>query len=238
MLLFLLRHADPIYEPDDITPLGERQAQALAQRLAEKGLDKIYSSSSNRAIKTAIPTSKRTRKEIEVLDWANEALLWKDLTVKNDQGKRVWCFQDKSFIEFFQRKEIKEMGVNWYEHSAFSGSNYKSAMERIDREADAFLEKLGYRHDRGRGGFIKIKPNDDRVALFAHHGFGVTFLSSILDIPFPAFVTHFDLSHSSMTVIEFDNSSDLVVPKVLQLSNDSHLYRSGIPTKYNNYISF
>ena len=76
------------------------------------------------------------------------------------------------------------------------------------------------------------------MALFAHHGFGVTFLSCLLDIPYPEMALRFDIGHSSMTVIDFTEKSGIVIPKVLQLSNDSHLWREGLPTKYQNKIYF
>ena len=47
MLLFYVRHGDPIYDPDSLTPLGLKQADALAKRLCRYGIDEIYSSSSN-----------------------------------------------------------------------------------------------------------------------------------------------------------------------------------------------
>lgn len=53
MLLFYVRHGDPTYEPDALTPLGRRQAEALARRLSLYGLDRIYTSSSTRAMQTA-----------------------------------------------------------------------------------------------------------------------------------------------------------------------------------------
>ena len=53
MLLFFVRHGDPVYVPDSLTPLGRRQAEAVAKRLARYGLDKIYVSSSARAIQTS-----------------------------------------------------------------------------------------------------------------------------------------------------------------------------------------
>ena len=83
-----------------------------------------------------------------------------------------------------------------------------------------------------------IKPNDKRVALFAHQGFGIAFLSCMLDIPYPAFSTHFDLSHSSMTVIEFKEIDGYAIPQILTLSSDSHLYKEGIPTFYNKRLYF
>ena len=61
-------------------------------------------------------------------------------------------------------------------------------------------------------------------------------LSSLLDIPYPTFCTRFDFGHSSVTVIAFGDDEDCSYPKVLQLSNDSHLYAEGILTGYNNCI--
>ena len=41
MLLFYVRHGDPIYDPDMLTPLGKRQAESVAKRLAMYGIDEI-----------------------------------------------------------------------------------------------------------------------------------------------------------------------------------------------------
>jgi probable phosphoglycerate mutase len=76
------------------------------------------------------------------------------------------------------------------------------------------------------------------VALFAHQGFGLAFLSHILDIPYPVFSMHFDTTHSGVTVIEFKNEDGICVPKILTLSNDSHIYKDGLPTNYCNYLRF
>lgn len=199
MLFFYVRHGEPIYVPDSLTDLGKQQAEALASRMQVCNPDRIFASSSNRAIQTAIPTADKLGKEIEILDWCNE-----DYTGK----------------EFNFEKE-----------------NYKAGMERIQKESDAFFESLGYRHEREQGGYIAERPNEDRIALFAHQGFGMAFMSCLLDIPYPQFCTHFVFSHSSVTVIEFAGNG-LVVPKILQLSNDSHIFKADIETKYNGQIVF
>ena len=38
MILYYIRHGDPIYNPDSLTPLGERQAEAIGHRLAGRGI--------------------------------------------------------------------------------------------------------------------------------------------------------------------------------------------------------
>jgi broad specificity phosphatase PhoE len=107
----------------------------------------------------------------------------------------------------------------------------------MDREVDAFFLSLGYKHNREKKCFEIVKKNPKRVALFAHQGFGLLFLSSVLDIPYPIFSTSFDFSHSSVTVVDFGRANEKIVcPKILQLSNDSHLYKEGLLTGYENGI--
>ena len=57
MILYYIRHGDPIYNPDSLTPKGQKQAEALAKRFGLYGLDRIFTSDSTRAVQTAKPTS-------------------------------------------------------------------------------------------------------------------------------------------------------------------------------------
>lgn len=237
MLFFYIRHGDPIYNPDMLTPLGHQQAQAIAKRLCLFGVDRIFASSSNRAKQTAEPTCTLLKKEITVCDWANEGLVWQEFTIVKENGYRTWGFQDNDTVKLFNSKEIRDLGNEWYTHSSLH-EGFKIGMERVNREVDEFFLSLGYRHDRENNRFEVIHTNNERVALFAHQGFGMTFLSSLLDIPYPMVCTHFDMGHTGMTVIDFKEECGSVYPKVLQLSNDSHLYREGILTGYQNNIRF
>ena len=237
MLLFYVRHGDPIYTPDSLTPLGERQAEAVAKRLALYGIDKIYSSTSIRAQLTAKPTAEITKKIPELLDFANEGYAEAQLQV--DTGKvTTWLFQSPRHIRLVNDEDFIALGHRWYEHPEFKDGRYKEGMDRILTESNAFLESLGYEHI-GRSGAYRVKfDNPSRIAFFAHQGFGLAFLSTILDIPYPQFSTHFDMTPSGVTVIEFKNEDGFAYPRVLTLSSDSHIYREGLPTKYNNRIYF
>ena len=236
MLLYYVRHGDPVYDPDSLTPLGRRQAEAVAKRLARYGLDEIYVSSSNRAKETAQPTCDILKMNATELDWANEGYAWADFALGKDGEKKKWCFKIPQYMKLFNSEEIRRLGDNWYDSPEFKDTNFKNGMLRIQKEADVFFEMLGYRHDRSNQVYISEKPNDKRIALFAHQGFGLLFLSAILDICMPQFATHFDISHSTVTVIEFKDTGGITVPKTLMLSNDSHIYKEGLPTKYNNVV--
>ena len=240
MLLFYIRHGDPIYTPNQLTPLGKRQAEAVAKRLALYGIDQIYSSTSNRAYETAIPTSELLKLPITQLDWCNESLAHKDFGTPINEKSREWCWRQQKFIELFNTDEIRALGKKWYEHPTLSEyrEQFENGIKRIEREAYAFLASLGYEHDAKHNCFRAIRPNDDRIALFAHQGVSMAFMSVLLDIPYPMYSTHFDISPSGMTVIEFSNKDEKIIPRALQVANDSHLYREGLPTKYINRIYF
>ena len=219
MILYYIRHGDPIYSPDSLTPLGHRQAEAVAKRLAVYGLDTIYASTSNRAKLTAQPTCELLKKEAELVDFANERYTWEQLTVKTESG-RMWLFCHPETIKLLHSAEVRALGDRWYDHPALKEHDFETGITRVYDETDAFFASLGYEHIRYTGQYRVRQSNDQRIALFAHQGFGLAFLSCLLDIPFPQFCRHFDMCHSGMTVIEFEEKDGLTIPKILTLSSD------------------
>lgn len=238
MLFYYIRHGDPIYDPDCLTEHGKVQAEALSERLVKTGLDKIFVSTSTRARQTALPTCQKLGIEPTLLDFANEHYTWCDMTIpKADGSGNTWLFHNEKIIDLFNSREIRNMGDRWFDHPEIEKYNYEKGVERVYSEADSFLESLGYSHERYTGKYRVKAHNDDRVALFAHQGFGLLFLSCILDIPYPAFCTHFDMCHTGVTLIEFnpDSRGELCVPKMITLSDSAHLYAKDIPS---NYVKF
>jgi len=224
MKLFYVRHGDPCYNPDSLTELGKRQAEAVGRRLAIESIDTIYSSTSTRAIETAKPLSDILKKDIIKLEWCEEYFTWKDFSVLAEDSNRTWCFYVKKYRELFSSLKIKSLGNEWYNATEFKNDSFKSGTERINKETDNFFESLGYVHDRETGKYIIKNDNKSNIALFAHQGFGLAFLSSLLDIPYPLFVTHFDILHTGLTVIEFNDEGGYALPKVINYSDTGHLY--------------
>lgn len=239
MLLFYVRHGHPTYNPDCLTEAGFKEAEALVCRMKRIKPDKIFASTSTRAIQTAEPTAKYLGKEITLLDWCNEGHAWKDfhVSVEKEDGDTLhtWCFGYRPIRELFASKEMRDLGEKWYTHPAVEKYNFGKGVNRVQNETYAFLEELGYRHTEN--GYEAIRPNNDRIALFAHQGFGMAFLSAVLDIPYNQIASHFDMTFTGITVIDFGGEGK-VIPRMLQLSNDSHLFASDMETIYNNGHSF
>ena len=238
MLLYYIRHGDPSYVPDELTNLGKQQASALAKRLASHGIDQVFTSTSGRAIETAQPLCDLLKLNPTLLDWCNEEKLLRLLHGYTGQGYMEWIFRVPEIRRMFCSDEVRKLGRQWYTHPFFDGTNYGVGIQKVQADVDAFLEHLGYRHDLENNVYEAVAPNDQRVALFAHEGVGAAVLSCILDIPYPIFTTHFDMTHTGVTVIEFAENYGVLTPRVLSYDNDSHIYREGLPTRFQNKFYF
>ncbi len=235
MILYVIRHGDPIYDPDSLTEKGHAQADALAKRLAVNGLDRIFVSPMNRARQTAEPTCELLGITPTVLDWTSEEHTWREFTFHDPDlgGKRNWCFHVQTTK--YKTEENLALGERWYEAEPFCRTDARSGYERISRESDAFFASLGYRRE---GLVYRIeRPSDERVAVFCHQGFGTMWLSHLLGVNPILYCSTFDMNHSSMTIVEFKNNPDnLTAPICLAVSDTSHIYEAGLPLEFTNRI--
>ena len=235
MLLYVIRHGDPIYWPDSLTLKGVRQSEALARRFAQTGLDVVYSSPLGRAKMTAQPTCELLGLEMKIEDWMSEDAAWEQMAFEVSPGAFMWPFQYKT--DTYKTEENLALGDKWYTVWPFNQSKCKEGYERISRESDRFLAELGYEREGLR--YRITKPNDLRVAAFCHQGFGTTWLSHLLGIPPLLFWSTFDLNHSSVTIIRFENCSDgYCAPMCIALSDTSHLYADRLPLVFNNEFGY
>lgn len=72
MRLIFIRHAEPDYEHNSLTPKGFREAELLAPRAASWGASAYYVSPLARARLTAEPVLCMTGRTAEVMDWLQE----------------------------------------------------------------------------------------------------------------------------------------------------------------------
>ena len=130
MLFYLIRHGEPNYELDTLTPRGWEQAEALSRRLALHGLDRIYASPLGRAQDTARPTAKLLGLPIEIEPWSSEELAWADFAVLDENGKHQWAF----FCQNTRIRNEKTRNLtmdNWYTAEPYAHIHGKEGFERI-----------------------------------------------------------------------------------------------------------
>jgi len=230
MLLYIIRHGDPIYDPDSLTPKGHLQAKALSKRFAVSGLDKIYSSPMIRAQQTAQPTSDMLGLPIEILEWTHELKAAKDFFVekRKSDGKRGWISDVNP--AYFKNDESIKYFDNWYDAPFFKDhpeKDFKIGFERIQKASDEFLAGLGYERN---GVVYNIKnPNDKKIAVFCHAGFGSIWISHLLGLPPHLTWGNIHMPCASVTTFEFVNyENGLTLPACKQMADLSHLYIEGL----------
>lgn len=233
MLLYIVRHGEPIYGPDTLTDLGRLQAQAVAERFAVHGLDRIFSSPQGRAKETAQPTAEKLGLEIQIEPWTRE--IWPELTLKKPDGSLYFAMQLPG--RYLRSEENHDLNSRWYEMDALKEIDAKGAYEDIVvAHSDDFLRRLGYERQR-EGVYRILRENNERVALFCHAGFTLTYLPHLLAIPPHLFWAAFDLTHSGVTCLEFkDDGTGHASPKCLFLSDMSHILKADLPYRYNNLL--
>ena len=241
MLLYYIRHGDPTYDPDELTPLGHRQAEAIARRLYRYGLDEVYVSSSNRARQTAQPTCELLKLQPTVLDWANESHAWREMTMPTPDGGETWGFFLPEIQALFTSREFRALGDEWLHHERFEGTSFANGHLRIRNEARAFVKALGFAYDGELGRYKNLRYGtasgpQRRIALFAHHGVSLSFLSAVLDIPFPQICLKTNMTFTGMSVIEFPEQGEYAIPQLLTLSDCGHLLAADLPEHYNNCL--
>jgi len=221
MYLYIIRHGEPDYATDSLTEMGKKQASALAARFCIHGFDEIYTSPLGRAIQTAQPTCERLGLSYKTEDWMSEDLTFDDLSAENENGKRDWAFACQS-------TKLLDYTGEWYDSPVFSTCRAaQSGYTRIVECSDDFLSRLGYKRD-GKI-YRTISPNKKRIAAFCHHGLGTAWLSHLLSIPPNIFWSSFNIAHSSVTVLEFNNNPDgFTAPQCVCLSDISHIYNEGL----------
>ena len=71
MLLYIIRHGDPIYVTDTLTEKGKLQAEAVGKRMLDADINEIYASPMGRAKETAAPACRMLGLPMHIEQWAH-----------------------------------------------------------------------------------------------------------------------------------------------------------------------
>lgn len=231
MRIYIIRHADPDYANDTITPPGHLEARALAERMYQEKIDRIYCSPLQRAQHTMNYTKELTGLVPETQDWLAEIHDWQ---VEDREGHPIPAWNIDGEI-------IRGLGEfpshdNWYEFEPFSKPSIRQKFDLIKDDSDRFMEAAGFRREGGR--YRILRPNEEKLAVFCHMGFGLAWLAHLLELPLPLLWSGFWLAPSSVTTILLDTrSKQWAVPRCLNMGDISHLYGCNLPISRQGLIA-
>ncbi len=232
MLLYIIRHGDPNYEKDCLTPKGILQAEAVGKRIAASKIDRIFSSPMGRARQTAEPACRLLGLEYTVEAWTHEI---------EDERLTIDPEGNRTSISNIQNALLLENGnINVPFEDTMSVPYMKDtqmdkACKFIWDNGKEFLERLGYKEENGV--YRILRPNEEKVALFCHAAFSRAWISMLLHIPLHIMWAGLDYCHTGVTVLEFKNyKNGITAPKCLCYSDLSHFYQDGPDMYFNNRV--
>ena len=230
MLLYIVRHGDPVYVTDSLTERGKRQAEAVGKRIYDSQIDRIFSSPMGRALETAEPACRLLGLECNIEEWTHEIGDERLTPFPDGKLKSITNVQNTYYLE------NGSIDLNYNEAFTCTGineSNIKSAVDFIEKHGNEFLERLGYKKENGV--YKILRNNEEKVALFCHSAFARAWLSVLLHIPFHIMWSSFSYTHTGVTVLEFKNNPNgITAPRCLCFSDMSHLYAQNEDMIYDN----
>lgn len=226
MLIYFVRHGHPDYENDSLTEIGTLQAEAAAKRLANSGIQEIYSSPQGRAYQTAEHTARLLNLEIQTCEFIHE-LSWGSIDAEPVYGSgQPWKMVAQ------MTSEGKSLTVkDWKTEEIFTRTKLIAGTQYVADGIDRWLETLGYTRE---GEFYRVGENTNKtVAMFSHCGSSTAALAHILNIPFPQLCAIFQPKYTSVTgIILSDVPGTLTVPKIQILNDYRHTENLMVANRY------
>lgn len=227
MKLIIIRHADPDYTIDSLTPKGRVEAELLADRIAKLQVEAFYCSPLGRAQDTAAPTLKRMKRTAETLDWLREfpASIKKPETgnfgIPWDLKPNYWT----NFKDFYDKDE-------WIKNPLMQTGDVEEKYYEVCNRLDGLLEKHGYKRE---GNFYRaLNPNTDTIVFFCHFGIECVLLSHIIGIsPIVLWQGFVALPSSVTTLITEEREQGVAAFRCNGFGDISHLYKADEPAAFS-----
>ncbi len=211
MELLLIRHGDPDYDMDALTPRGHEEARLLGEYLAGRRIDRIYMSPRGRALLTAGYTLRERNDVACVLPWLAE------LHGKYAEGKYAW---NMSAPEVLAAKPSYTRD-DWDKRIEY-GPVIEPQAHILWSALDAFLAEHGYARRENR--YRVAQHSDEVYAFFCHAGVIHTILAHLLQISLPVAYSQFRISPSAITTLETQEEGSWAGFRLTSFNDLCHLH--------------
>ena len=221
MKLLFIRHGDPDYSIDSLTPTGWEEAELAALRLEKMDIKAFYCSPLGRARDTAKPTLEKLGRQAQILPWLREFPV---LIHRPDQDKPKvawdWLPQDWTADKRFYDRD------HWTENERFQEAGVGREAAAVGAELDALLARHGYVRE---GEYYRAEaPNEDTLVFFCHFGVLCVLLSHLLGIsPMPLWHGMCAAPSSFTLLTTEERRKGIASFRMNTFGDTSHLYAGG-----------
>lgn len=219
MKLVIVRHGDPDYEKDSLTPQGFKEADLVADRISKLDVKAFYCSPLGRAQDTARPTLEKMGRKAKTLSWLRE---YEGRIKINGEKKGAWDRLPREWTDNPDFYDYKK----WIETDIMQSDNVPRTYKKVCKGIDKLLADHGYRHEGKH--YLVENPNHDTVVLFCHFGVEAVILSHIFGCsPMVLWHNFVALPTSVTTLITEEREEGIAVFRTQQFGDVSHLYAAG-----------
>lgn len=218
MKLIIIRHGDPNYALDTLTPGGWEEAELLAERISKLDVKSFYVSPLGRAQDTASVTLKKMNRTAETMDWLREFPI--DIIKPGEERLDVlwdWKPADWTAVpEFFDKDK-------WQDVPIFAAAGVREGVKNVTDGLDALLARHGYVRN---GLYYKAEnANEDTIVFFCHFGLECVLLGHLLNVS-PMILWHgFCAAPTSVTTVYTEERREGEASfRVSAFGDVSHLY--------------
>ncbi len=200
MRIYLIRHGDPNYKDNSLTPKGHIEAEALARHL-EKSRVKytaIYASSYGRAIETAEHTAARLGLDLRILDFMHEISYGLHGATAEEKVRYSPWKAPQDLVE----QDVALPSYDYTGYWGYKGTRLEEAENRVIRGFDLWLEQTqGLRREGTR--YVCSRENTDEILIFCHGGTISCLIGHLLNIGPLAGCMSFRIHTTGITTVEF-----------------------------------
>jgi len=221
MKLVIVRHGDPDYSIDSLTPTGWKEAELLVPRMEKMNVKAFYVSPLGRARDTAMPTLKKLGREAQVLPWLQEFTpMVRRPNIEKVSVAWDWLPADWTKEPRFYDKD------RWTQPEVFVEAGVETAYREVTQSLDKLLADYGYVRDGHC--YRVVAANEDTVVLFCHFGLECVLLGHLLNIS-PMVLWHGVCAAptSVTTVVTEERRKGIAYFRMNAFGDTSHLYAAG-----------
>lgn len=228
MRLIFIRHAEPNYEEDCLTPKGRREAELLSKRVsAWKNIRDIYVSPMGRAQETASYSLKALKRKAVTCDWLKE-FMYRVIDPMTGKERLAWDLMPDYFTnvpEFYDKD-------HWMDTELYrSNPEFYPAYLHVCDSLDQIIRRYGYTRDHNEYLCDRSVTEDDdnqNTLFFCHFGVTSVMLSHLIGVS-PIILLHQFISMpTGVTVVYTEKRDDEHAMFRIQLYGDTrHLTDAG-----------
>lgn len=217
MRMIFVRHGDPNYGKDILTPLGHKQAEAAGERLSGETVSKFFSSPCGRALETAEHIAKWVnfpKEEIRVLPFMRE-ISW-----GATEGEQLYLKGHPWYaVDHMIENGKSIIDGSWREDDLFKRNKATAICETVGEEFDRFLTELGLTRE---GDYYRIGDlTDETYILTSHGGSSSAVLAHIFNMPLPFILNFIHPEMTAITVISFAGEKGTLTAPRAEIFNDA-----------------